>query len=100
MNITFYLLLYMESGKVITINYHMALHIPDIIADYGPSHGYWCFSYERMNGILKNIKKNIELENFNRIMQQLSCTSCELQNIDELCDTKVKVLESFTSTYL
>ena len=35
-------------------------------------------------------------------MQQLSCTSCELQNIDELKDTKVnvpKVLESFTSNY-
>ena len=59
-----------------------------------------------MNGILTNTpnsKKNIELESFNRIKQQLSCTSYELQNIAELCDTKVnvpKVNESFTSTLL
>lgn len=36
----------------VSVNYHMALHIPDIITDFGPSHGYWCFAYERMNGTL------------------------------------------------
>ena len=30
----------------VTINYHMALHIPDVIADFGPTHGYGCFAYE------------------------------------------------------
>ena len=33
----------------ISINYRMALHICDIISDYGPPHGYWCYAYERMN---------------------------------------------------
>ena len=33
----------------VPVNYHMALHLPDIILDYGPPHAFWCFSYERMN---------------------------------------------------
>ena len=36
----------------VTINYHLVLHIPDVIADFGPPHGYWCFGYERINGFL------------------------------------------------
>ena len=47
----------------VTINYHMALHIADVVSDYGPPHVYWCFAYERMNGILTgtpNSNRNIE----------------------------------------
>ena len=29
-----------------SINYHMALHICDVITDYAPPHGYWCYAYE------------------------------------------------------
>ncbi len=36
----------------VTVNYHMCLHLPDMILDHGPPHAFWCFSYERMNGIL------------------------------------------------
>ena len=36
----------------VSINYHLVLHIPDVIADFGPPHGYWCFGYERINGFL------------------------------------------------
>ena len=40
-------------GKwAVTINYHMSLHIPDIVMDLGPPHSFWCFSYERINGTL------------------------------------------------
>ena len=38
----------------VTINYH----IPDVIYDFGPSHGYWCFSYEHLNGFLSDIPNN------------------------------------------
>lgn len=40
-------------GKwAVTVNFHMCLHIPEIILDFGPPHNFWCFSYERMNGML------------------------------------------------
>ena len=38
----------------VSVNYHMALHIPEVIADYGPPQVYWCFFYERMNGMLSD----------------------------------------------
>ena len=59
----------------VSINYHMALHILDVIADYGPPHGYWCFGYERLNGFLAGIPNsevNIEPQIMNRMLLQFS----------------------------
>jgi len=36
----------------ITPNLHLCLHIADYCRDYGPLYSFWCFSFERMNGIL------------------------------------------------
>lgn len=36
----------------ITPNLHLCLHIADCCRDYGPLYSFWCFSFERMNGIL------------------------------------------------
>ena len=36
----------------ITPNLHLCLHIADCCLDYGPLYSFWCFSFERMNGIL------------------------------------------------
>ena len=33
-------------------NMHMSLHIADCIRDYGPTYAFWCFSFERFNGLL------------------------------------------------
>ena len=56
--------------------YHSALHILlDLISDYGPPQVYWCFAYERMNGILSEIpnnSKNVELQIIHRIIEQCS----------------------------
>ena len=41
-----------------TPNMHMACHLKDIMLDYGPVHGYWCFSFERYNGILEAMNKS------------------------------------------
>ena len=59
----------------VSVYYHFALHIPDLISDYGPPQVYWCFAYERMNGILSEVPKNckdIEFQIINRIIQQFS----------------------------
>lgn len=36
----------------ITPNLHLSLHLHDCSFDYGPLYAFWCFSFERMNGIL------------------------------------------------
>ncbi|GET59476.1 hypothetical protein RIR_jg1275.t1 [Rhizophagus irregularis DAOM 181602=DAOM 197198] len=45
---------------MITPNIHLSLHIVDCCHDYGPLYSFWCYSFERMNGLLgKYIYKSI-----------------------------------------
>ena len=37
---------------LISSNIHLSLHIKQCCLDYGPSYAYWCYSFERMNGLL------------------------------------------------
>ncbi|CAB5380533.1 unnamed protein product [Rhizophagus irregularis] len=58
----------------ITPNLHLSLHIADCCRDYGPLYSFWCFSFERMNGILgsfSNSHRQIEPELLRIIMQHL-----------------------------
>jgi len=38
--------------EFITPNIHLSLHISECCNDYGPVYTFWCYSFERMNGIL------------------------------------------------
>jgi hypothetical protein len=38
--------------EVITPNIHLSLHLAECCRDYGPVYSFWCYSFERMNGIL------------------------------------------------
>ena len=38
--------------EMITPNIHLSLHIVECCRDYGPLYSFWCYSFERMNGIL------------------------------------------------
>jgi hypothetical protein len=38
--------------NLITPNIHLSLHIAECCRDYGPIYSFWCYSFERMNGIL------------------------------------------------
>lgn len=40
-----------ESEKI-TPNIYLSLHLCENCMDYGPLYSFWCFSFERMNGIL------------------------------------------------
>ena len=56
----------------VTVNYHMALHLPEIISDLGPPHVFWCFCFERINGALAgspNSNRCIEMEVANRFFR-------------------------------
>ena len=51
-----YVVLY---GKVkCTPNMHMHLHLSRSIQNYGPVTAFWCFPFERFNGILGTFQKN------------------------------------------
>ena len=62
----------------VSVNYHMALHIPDMIKDFGPPHSFWCFSFERMNGVLSglpNSNHHIEQELFTKFLKDVDIGS-------------------------
>jgi hypothetical protein len=40
---------------VITPNIHLSLHLAECCRDYGPLYSFWCYSFERMNGVLGEI---------------------------------------------
>jgi hypothetical protein len=52
----------------ITPNLHLSLHLTDCSLDYGPLYAFWCFSFERMNGILGKS----QLSRFLRFCNQLN----------------------------
>ena len=41
-----------------TANFHMHFHLRECILDYGPVYSFWCFSFERYNGILGSYQTN------------------------------------------
>ena len=83
----------------VTVNYHMALHLPDMILDLGPPHAFWCFAYERMNGILAgspNSNRSIEMEVANRFVQDVSFRSADLPFIE--MSTVPNLIKEFVTT--
>ena len=38
--------------EAITPNMHMHTHLRECILDFGPSHGFWLFAFERYNGLM------------------------------------------------
>lgn len=68
-------------GKwAVTVNYHMS---PDMIMDLGPPQSFWCFGYERINGILAgmpNSRRNIEVEVANRFISDICFSNCEISS--------------------
>ena len=41
-----------------TANMHMHCHLKESIMNVGPLHSFWCFSFERYNGILEKMQKS------------------------------------------
>lgn len=45
-------------GQLCTPNMHLHLHLKDCLLDYGPSHAFWTFTFERFNGLLGSVHTN------------------------------------------
>lgn len=72
------------SRKEVTPNMHLHCHIAECVRDFGPLASFWCFSFERFNGLLGDLPTNnrsIELQVMKRFVadnshfQLLECSS-------------------------
>ena len=66
----------MNGEYSITPNMHMHCHLKDVLLDYGPVYSFWCFSYERYNGILETQptnNKDIETQLMQRFLCDNNC---------------------------
>ena len=64
--------------SLITPNMHLHAHLKECILDYGPIYSFWCFSFERFNGLLgmyPTNKRNIEIQMMNRFYRDSAVTS-------------------------
>jgi hypothetical protein len=46
--------------EMVTPNIHLSLHISECCRDYGPVYSFWCYAFERMNGILGKLLIDIK----------------------------------------
>ena len=54
-----------NGAQCCTPNMHLHRHLKECLLDYGPPYSFWCFGFERFNGILGSFptnKKYIELQ--------------------------------------
>lgn len=52
------LLLLIHGKSKVKPNMHLHGHLKECVLDYGPVYNFWCFSFERFNGILSSFKNN------------------------------------------
>ena len=78
----------------------MHLHLKDSVLNYGPVYGFWCYPFERFNGILGNFQKNWlspELQMFKKFLtfQDLLLSDLPSTMPQELADFfKLQLIES------
>ena len=66
----------------ITPNMHLHCHLANCIRDFGPSHAFWLFAFERYNGLLGNEPNNnrsVEIQ----LMQRFLKDNISLQLLSE-----------------
>ncbi len=89
-----------------TPNMHLHLHLKDCILDYGPVYSFWCFSFERFNGMLgqyhnncRNIKVQI-MRHFQQNKQLYMPLPCEYgtEFINILASKKCDTLSLYVAT--
>ena len=72
-------------GKsTVTPNMHLHCHLKECILNFGPTHGFWCFSFERYNGLLGELPNNnrsIEVQVMDRFIQDNALTSHTLPDM-------------------
>ena len=68
----------------VSVNYHMALHIPKLIWNWGPPTSWWCFPYERHIGLLGDVNtsgKTVEEEIFRHFVMRHLIDAAKLPSL-------------------
>ena len=68
-----------------TINMHLSCHLQQCLQDFGPAHTFWCFGFERMNGVLGSFSTNnrsIEVQLMRRYVDSIQFATIA-QSIDD-----------------
>lgn len=89
--------------KAITPNMHMHGHLKDILLDYGPVQEFWCFSFERFNGILgnqPNNNRNIEPQLLERFLRDRFANSFEFPSEFKEDFSSIRVSERLVGSVL
>ena len=58
----------------VVINMHLSCHLIECIEDYGPLHGFWCFGFERFNGILgayPNNNRDVSITMMKKVLDEI-----------------------------
>ena len=75
-----------------TPNLHLHMHLCDVFLNFGPAHSFWCFSFERFNGLLGSFttnKKAIEVQVMRKFCTSQSvCGLTPQVNTELLCTLK------------
>ena len=80
----------MYGSQYCTPNMHSHFHLKDCLLDYGLSHAFWSFTFERFNGLLGSIhtnKRSIEKQ----IMRKFTSTQC-LRSVSHKMNSQLKLL--------
>lgn len=71
-----------------TMNLHLHLHLKETFLDFGPSHAFWCFPFERYNGILGSFStKAVEVQFMRKLINSQS-----VQTFANLADPQLRTL--------
>ena len=66
--------------KYCTANMHLHMHLAECIQDFGPVYSFWCFSFERYNGILGSYHTNNK--NVGLIIMRKFCKESKIHAMD------------------
>ena len=67
--------------KCVTPNMHLHCHLKECVTDCGPVHAFWCFSFERFNGILGAMQVNgrsVEVQLMRKLLTGRFVLGCEI----------------------
>ena len=71
--------------KHFTPNMHLHLHLSECILDYGPIYSFWCFAFERYNGILGGYhtnSKGVERQFLRKFLTEQEVNSISVPLVD------------------
>ena len=86
-----------------TANMHLHIHLKDSVLDYGPPQAFWCYAFERFNGVLGSIhtnRRSIESQLMEKFSQEQDLTALSLpKDVDfQLLLSKLKKESATSST--